>query len=192
MKKNYCYVVPVLIALGLSACGPAPAPTFSVTDIQNTANAEAWFAVTLTQAAIPTATLTFTPVPPTSTPLPTLPPALPSIAPAAPATDPCNDIPPLHPQGDLVKVKLVNKSGGSVNLSLGMTKENSFHECGTYSFGLGAYDESVVTVLAGCYWGYAWVSGKKPSTAQTIDVLCVTDPANVAPIWIGTEVIAFP
>ncbi len=191
MKKKYPHVVPMLIILALSACGRAPAPTFSVTDIQNTANAAAWLAVTLTQAAIPTPTSTSTPIPPSSTPLPTLPPLAATLVPATPATDPCNDVPPLHPQGDVVNVKLVNKSGGSVNLSFGMTKENSFHECGTYSFSMGAFDESVVTVLAGCYWGYAWVTGKKPSTARTIDVLCVTDPAVVKAIWIGAEVISF-
>lgn len=192
MKNKYPSIASALMILVLSACGPAPAPTFSVTDIQNTANAAAWLAVTLTQAAIPTATPTFTPVPPTATPIPTLPPLMATIAPAAPAIDPCNDVPPLHPQGTVVSIKLVNKSGGSVNLSFGMTQENSLHECGTYSFSLGAYDESVVTVLAGCYWGYAWVTGKKPSTAQTIDVLCVTDPATATPIWIGSEVISFP
>jgi hypothetical protein len=198
MNRKYLSIASIVIILTLAACGPALEPTLSADDLANTAIAQAWAAVTLTQAAIPTATAT--PIPPTPTltftPLPTFTPVM--VSPIAPATlvdtsatDPCNEPPPYEPKGILVKVKFVNKSGGNVNLAFGMTEKNSLGECGTYTFTLGTYDEPVVTVLAGCYWGYGWVTGKTPSTAKTIDFLCVTDPNQVPAIWIGPEVISF-
>ena len=91
----------------------------------------------------------------------------------------------------MVQVKFVNKSGGSVNLAFGMSQPNSLGECGTYSFSMGRFEEPVVTVLAGCYWAYAWVTGEKPSTASNVEALCVTDPNQVRAITIGSEVIGF-
>ena len=202
MKIKYPTILLMLLITFISACGPAPTPTLSAGDVQGTAVANAWVAITQTQAAIPTATQT--PIPPTPTitliPLPTatlviVPPlALKPVAtlPDTSAADPCNQPPPIKPKGDMVKIKLVNKSGGNVNpLSLGMTQENSFKECGTYSFSLGQYEEAVVDVLAGCYWGFGYVNGKKPSTARTSDVLCVTDTSKTTAIWITPELIAF-
>ena len=201
MKRKFLSVITILIIAALSACGPAPAPTLSVADVQGTAVANAWTVVAVTQAAIPTATET--PVPPTSTitlvPLPTIVIAptqaivLPTLAIAdTPATDPCDQPPPAKPKGTTVQVKFVNKSGGNVNLSFGMSQANSLGECGTYTFVLGTYDSPTVTVLAGCYWGFGWVTGKKPSTAKNIDYLCVTDPALTRSILITSEVIGFP
>jgi len=200
MKKKFLYIVSILTILALVACGPAPTPTLSSADIGNTAIADAWIAITLTQAAMPT--LTPTPIPPTptlaptSTPVPTLAP-IQTLAsgnnPSAAATvDPCNEVPPAEPKGTLVKVKLVNKSGGDVSLAFGMMQENSFGECVTYSFTLGTFDEPVVTVLAGCYWGYAWITGKAPSIAKTgSNVLCLTDPSKTPAVWIESERIYF-
>jgi hypothetical protein len=151
--------------------------------------------MTATQAALPTATATF---PPTETftpqptftfiPLPTLPPV---NAVVATATSQCNQVPPLEPKGKVVKVKFVNKSKGIVNLSFGMLSPNAEGECITYSYSLGAFDTPVVTVLAGCYWAYAWVDAKTPSTAQNASSLCVNDAAAEPDIWITTELIAF-
>jgi hypothetical protein len=90
----------------------------------------------------------------------------------------------------MVKIKFVNKTEGSVILSFGMAQENSLKECGTYSFSLGRYEEPEVQVLAGCYWGYAWVLDPA-SIAQTPDVLCVTDTTKTTAIWISKEVIGF-
>jgi hypothetical protein len=74
MKKKFLYIVSILLIVILAACGTAE-PTMSADDIADTAIADAWLAVTLTQAALPTATSvppTFTPEP-TVTPFPTLP-----------------------------------------------------------------------------------------------------------------------
>jgi hypothetical protein len=196
MKRKISSVVSILIIAVLSACGPAPTPTMSAADVQGTAIADAWIALTQTQAAIPT--VTETPIPPTATitltPLP-LPTAFPTLVPATlpdtSATDHCNEPPPAEPKGDKVKIKFVNKSNGNVTLSFGMEQENEEKECGTYSFSFGRYEEPIVEVLAGCYWGYAWVDGKVPSTAKTINSLCVTDTSKTTSIWISPEVISF-
>jgi hypothetical protein len=195
MKRTKLSVILALIMLALPACGPEPTPTLSVMDAQNTAIADAFAALTQTQAAMPTATETpipptptetFTPAP-TFTPFPTLaPPTLPAVA----TSDPCNAPPPPEPKGAVVKVKFFNKSDSTVNLSFGMTKENDQKECGTYSFTIGRYEEPEVTVLAACYWGYGWVLDP-PSTAKTADVLCVTDTTKVYSVWITSELITF-
>jgi hypothetical protein len=199
MQRKLMSVISILVIAALSACGPEAAPTLSVADIQSTAVAQAWVALTQTQASLPTATQT--PIPPTATtaftPLPTATLMLiPTLAPAATlpdasATNPCNEPPPAEPKGDLVKIKFLNKSNGNVTLSFGMMKENEEKECGTYSYSLGKYEEATVQVLAGCYWGYAWVDGKVPSTSKTVDSLCVTDTSKTTAIWINAEVINF-
>lgn len=199
MKSKFLWVASLLmIALLAGACGPAPEPTLSVSDIQNTAVALSWTSIAMTQAALPTAT----PVPPTSTPLPTPTPfptlaaQLPTLAfgnpvvNASPTASPCDGPPPFKPVGTQAQVKLVNKSGGAVNLSLGMLEPNSSGECGTYSFSLGIYDAPVEKVLEGCYWAYAWITGNKPSTAQSTYNLCF-DTSQTRALWIGTETIGF-
>jgi len=200
MKKKYLPILSILVIMIMSACGPAPTPTLTAEEISNTAVAKAWVAITQTQAAMPTATATSTPLPPTETPIPTAT-FLPTIPPATIASsgdvgattiDPCNQPPVEKPKGALVKVKFVNDSGGIVNLSFGMNTPNAQKECFTYSYTLGAFDETVVTVLSGCYWGYAWITGKTPSVARTgSTILCVTDPNKVPPIWISKERIYF-
>lgn len=196
MKGKFLFSV--LIILTLAACGPEPEPTVSPSDLASTAIAMAWTEVYMTQAALPTAT-SIPPTPtllPAFTPLPTLPvlvvptsipPTLPSIA----TSNSCDAPPPYEPKGTMVQVKFVNRSDGSVNLAFGMIEPNSLGECGTYSFSIGRYDEPVVTVLAGCYWAYGWVTGDTPSTANNIDALCITDPNHVPAITIGKEVIGF-
>lgn len=194
MKRKFLYIISVVLIVTLAACGSAE-PTMSAEDIANTAIADAWLAMTQTQAVLPTST----PIPPTFTPEPTftsLPtqPLLPTLAPAtvavAATTDPCNQVPPAEPKGTLVNVRFVNKSEGLVNLSFGMNNPNDKGECVTYSYTLGIDSESVATVLAGCYWGYAWVDGKTPSVARTgSTILCFTDPNKTPPIWITKETI---
>ncbi len=193
MKRKVLTIISILIIATISACGPAPEPTLPAVDVQNTAVADAWTAVALTQAAMPTATETLIP---TATITPTLQPtftAVPTLVPptAAATESVCNQPPPIKPLGVEVKVKFVNKSGGNVNLSFGMNSPNDKGECITYSYTLGVFDEPVVNVLSGCYWAYAWVDGKEPSTAQTIDLLCITDPAKQPAVWITKEVISF-
>ena len=199
MKRKFMPVISILVIAVISACGGTPAaPTLSVADLQGTAVANAWVAITQTQAAMPTATAT--PIPPTPTatftalPVLVLVPTFASVAtiPPTSAANPCNDPPPTKPKGAMVKIKLINKSGGNVSpLSLGMVQENSFKECGTYSYSLGISDEQVVDVLAGCYWGYGYVNGKTPSTAQTSSNLCMTDTSKITAIWITKDLISF-
>ncbi len=185
----------ILIALTLSACGSAE-PTLSAEDIANTAVAEAWVAITQTALAAPTVTPTFTPEP-TATLLPTLPP-LPTLAPetqavaSVPTEDQCNQVPPIEPKGGLVNVEFTNRSEGSVNLSFGMNAPNDKGECVTYSFTFGVAGERAAKVLAGCYWGWAWIEGKEPSIAKTGSViLCMTDPNIIYHIEITKERVDF-
>ena len=201
MKKKYLTILSIIVITILSACGPAPTPTLTSEEISNTAIANAWISITQTQAAMPTATATSTLPPPTQPPLPvvTIPPTIPPATIAsvdstggAATPDPCNQPPVDKPKGATVKVKFVNKSGGLVNLSFGMNTPNAQKECFTYSYTLGVFDEPVVTVLAGCYWGYAWITGKKPSVARTgSTILCLSDPNKTPPIWITQETIYF-
>lgn len=197
MKKKYSAILSILIITIMSACGPAPTPTLTAEEISNTAIANAWIAITQTQAAIPTATQTLVPTAtytpqPTFTLLPTLPPVTVAVAndPAVATQDPCNQPPPVISKGTLVKAKFINKSGGTVNLSFGMMSPNSFGECVTYSYYMDKFDEPVVTILAGCYWGYAWVTGNEPTIAKTGgDFICLNDPAKVVAIWVEAKAI---
>lgn len=197
MKRKILTVFLTLSILIISACGGNETPTLSAEDQANTAVAEAWILITQTQAALPTST----PVPPTNTPAPTftfLPtiPILATIAPAEtplPTQDTCNQPPPVKPQGAQVNVDFTNQSDGQVNLSFGMNTPNDAKECVTYSFSMGNGGGVLeAKVLAGCYWGYAWVSGKEPSTARTGDILlCMTDTSGTYHIVITKESINF-
>ncbi len=198
MKKKFLYIVSTLIIITVSACGSAE-PDISSDDIANTAVAAAWVAITQTQAALPTAT----PVTPTSTPeptallTPTLPPlpTIPTIAqPTAviPTADICNQVPPLEPKGKQTTVEVENKSQGQVNLTLGMNVPNDKGECVNYSTALGRGGVVSIKILAGCYWGYAWVEGDVPSVARTgAVILCMTDPSLVYHVVVTKETINF-
>lgn len=204
MKRNVLYFALILSMLTLSACGGSATPTVNVESVQQTAVADAlataWVGMTQTQAAAPTATST---LPPTAIPtlvvpqlFPTLPVLQPTAPPSNPTLNPCNDVPPAKPLGTTVQARFINKSEGLVNLSFGMTAPNGKGECGTYGYTLARFDEVQVTVLAGCYWGYAWISDrpdpkKRTSTASTPDVLCLNDTSKAVAIWITAEVINF-
>ncbi len=196
MKRKVLITISMFFILTLAACGggPAPTPTLDMVGIQNAALTQAWVAMTMTQAALPTNTAT--PIPPSPTLFPTFAslPTLQSVAatlipPTAQATAVCNQVPPVKPQGALVQVEFVNKSGGQVNLSFGMNTPNTQGECVTYSFSLGTYQTLDATVLAGCYWGYGWVFKKPPTTSRTPSQICLSDPSKIPPVWIEPEVI---
>ena len=195
MKQKYRLVIPLLIALIISACGGEATPTLSADEIAQTAVAEAWLIITQTAAVAPTATLTNTPEPtptlaPTLAPLPTLPPATEAVI-VAPTTSQCDQIPVAEPQGALVNVEFKNESDGQVNLAFGMNSPNDKGECFTYSFGLGRGDVYPTAVLAGCYWGYAWISGSEPSVARTGgSLLCLTDAGLIYHVTITKETIS--
>jgi hypothetical protein len=105
--------------------------------------------------------------------------------------DPCNDVPPAKPKGTTVQVKFVNKSEGTVGpFSFGMLQPNSLGECGTYVFYMGKFDAPVVTVLAGCYWGYAVITSPS-SIARNPQPLCVTDTTKAVAIWVTKELVNF-
>lgn len=205
MKQKFLITISILAILALAACGGGgeATPEISAADIASTAVAQAWLVMTQTAAAAPTAT----PEPPTATPQPinTLPPAasiptlgvLPSLPPATFAvavspTPECNQIPQPEPKGALTTVEFYNQSGGSVNLAFGMLSPNDKGECYTYSFTLNSGDVTPSKVLAGCYWGWAWINGSDTSVAKSGDkVLCVTDTAAIYKILITSERVDF-
>jgi hypothetical protein len=195
MKKKYLTILLILIVTVVSACGPAPEPTLSADDLANTAVANAWAVLTLTQAAIPTATATFPPTEtftpqPTFTPLPlaTLPPVN-VVVPTA--TSECNQVPPLIPKGKLVNVEFKNVSDGTVTLSFGMNSPNEYAECVTYGYSFGKFDTISAQVLAGCYWAYGWVTGdKETSTTQGVSSMCVNQASVTYHVQIGKEAVS--
>lgn len=200
MKRKLLLVLSVLLISILTACSSADAiPTLSAEDLASTAVAEAWLVITQTAAAMPSAT----PVPPTFTPQPTataastlaLLPIQSSAAPAgvvATATPECNQIPALEPKGALVTVEFYNESGGRADLAFGMMAPNDKKECYTYSFSFGNNDPSSNKVLAGCYWGYAWISGGETSVARSGDkIMCMTDANIIYKVVITKERVDF-
>lgn len=201
MKQKFLITISILAILALSACGGSEAatPEISAEDIAATTVAQAWLVVTQTAAAMPTPTSvppTFTPQP-TATAAPTLGilPTQPSAAPAgvvATATPECNQIPAPEPLGNQVTVEFYNESQGSVNLAYGMMAPNDKGECYTYSFALGVDATSSNKVLAGCYWGYAWITGSEASVARSGDkIMCLTDSAVVYKVVITKERVDF-
>lgn len=197
MKQKFLIVLSLLSILILSACGGADAtPELSPEDTAATAMAEAWIAITQTAAALPTNT----PVPPTFTPqptntamptielLPTLPPA-PVVV--ATATAECITIPVPEPKGALVNIEIYNESQGSATVAFGMNSANDKNECFSYSLSLGRNDVYTGKVLAGCYWGIAWITGEEQSVARSGDLMCLSDPAFIHKIKITQETFTF-
>ncbi|MEN9564769.1 MAG: hypothetical protein RIR73_3013 [Chloroflexota bacterium] len=197
MKQKFLLVLSLFSILILSACGGAEAtPALSPEDTAATAMAEAWIAITQTAAALPT----HTPIPPTFTPqptntalpvielLPTLPPA-PVVV--ATATAECITIPVPEPKGALVNVEIYNESQGSATVAFGMNSANDKNECFSYSLSLGRNDVYIGKVLAGCYWGIAWITGDEQSVARSGELMCLSDPAFIHKIKITKETFNF-
>lgn len=203
MKQKFLLTILILLAVAISACGGGAetTPTLSADALAQTAVAQAWLVITQTAAAMPSAT----PIPPTNTPEPTFTPPptlalLPTLTPAplgaistpTSSTDPCNQIPVAEPKGALVTVEIENISKGSANLAFGMMTPNDKAECFTYSFQLGRGDMTSTKVLAGCYWGYAWITGEDTSVAKSGDkVMCMTDTAVVYHVNVADETVQF-
>jgi len=204
MKKVFSLVVTLTIVMALAACGPAPAPTLNATDMQSTAVVAAFTILAMTQAAIPTETpVPPTPVPPTPTTEPATLVALPTIALETPVIAPANNsnasptpdcYQPAPPTKDLkgttVQIKLVNKSDGPVNLSMGMYAPNEQGECYTFQFGISKKGSEVVTILSGCYWAGGYQNGPKPSTPR-VDYICLTDTTKTRGLSINNNSIGF-
>ncbi len=198
MKQKFLITISILAILALSACGGAEAtPEISSEDLAATAVAEAWVIITQTAAAMPSAT----PIPPTFTPQPTatfaptlelLPTQPAPVSVVATATPECNQIPALEPKGTLVNVEFYNEALGSANLAFGMLSPNDKGECYTYSFSVGRGDMLSAKVLAGCYWGYAWITGEEESVARSGDkVMCITDAAIIYKVKVTKETVDF-
>lgn len=197
MKQKSLITLSILAIFALSACGREAAPEISSEDQAATAVAQAWLIITQTAAAAPTVT----PAPPTFTPqptdtfiplvlLPTLPPS--TVAVAESPTPECSQIPALEPKGALVNVEFYNESQGVANLAFGMMSPNDEGECYTYSFTIGRNDVFTTKILAGCYWGYAWISGEETSVARSGDVvMCTTDSAVIYKVKITKETVNF-
>jgi hypothetical protein len=203
MKRKGSSVISILAITLLTACGLAPKPTLSVTDIQNTAFPIVMTQYAQTKAAMPTAT----PIPPTDTQAPTLevstlaPVSLPTIPfgssvpgqvfnPNASPTPDCSVPPPPKPKGTTVKINLVNKSGGPVSLYLGMFNPNDQGECVEYHFNLRDRETQLVTILSACYWGYGYQTSSKPSTPGT-HYICLNDTTQTKGLTIGKDSIGF-
>jgi hypothetical protein len=92
----------------------------------------------------------------------------------------------MEPMGDTAQVTFVNKSNGQVALSFGMYQANNLGECGTYNFSMDVDDAPTVTVMAGCYWGYAWITGNESFTAKSTTPICA-GPGETIPVSIGVE-----
>jgi hypothetical protein len=165
------------LTLLITACAPQAAPTMAAADVQGTAVAAAWTMVASTQAAIPTNT----PPPPTETasptPLPTftqqplqqplLVPTLPQlvmptaaiVAPAAQSSDPNNCLKPLNvaEAGPSKNTRLENQNNSTLNISLNLTKPNTFGQCGSLSYTIDKGATRTVQIPSGYWWAYAWV-----------------------------------
>jgi hypothetical protein len=196
MKIKVPAGISIFMIIILTACGSAAKPTLSVTDIQNTAFPMVMTQYAQTKAAQPTAT----PIPPSPTEQPTFAPLptfavgtpinVPVIDPNATPTADCNQPIPPKTAGTTVQVKLVNKSGGPVSLSLGMNAPNELGECGIYSFNLRDKESVVVKILSACYWGYGYQTGIKPSTPG-VGNICLTDTEEIRGVTIGKQSIGF-
>ena len=200
MNRKFLLVVSLFVVMALAACGPKPAPALSVTDVQNTAVALALTGIAMTSSAMPTDT----PVPPTpTTELATLPTLaiLPTVAletpivapinnPNASPTPDCYQPPPAKLLGTTVQIKLVNKSDGPVNLSMGMYEPNDKGECFTFAFSISEKGSQVVTILSGCYWGAGYQNGPKPSTPR-VNYICLTDTTQTRGLTISNNTIGF-
>lgn len=206
MKKNFLPAISLFVVMALAACGQKAEPGLNVTDIQNTAMAQAGTDIAMTQLALPTNT----PVPPlptfaaptlatelaTSVILPTTALETPIAAPvnnpnASPTPDCYQPAPPTkNLLGDTVEIKLVNKAGGPVNLSMGMYEPNTKGECYTFSFSVNDKGSELITVLSGCYWISGYQNGPKPSTPRT-DYICLTDTDQTRGLTINKNSIGF-
>ena len=167
-----------LLALIITACGPAAEPTMNPADVQGTAMAAAMTMISETQAAIPTATL----IPPTeipsATPVPTntIAPldlvtptqafgvlsttqvALPTNTPASSSSassDPCNQ-PLTKWDGESVKISVVNNTKPQGTIILSYWVNTGFGECGYVPANSNAFYAPMGAFSAG-----AFVDGNK-------------------------------
>ena len=183
------WMIFVITALLLSACGSEPEPTLSPADVQSTAMAAAMTMVAETQAAVPTATPLPPTEPPTATPFPTntLPPVsfetptlaslaqtqtvgvLPTITSAPTSSssgsnDPCNKPLTVY-AGESAKLKIANNTKPRGPLTVSLYVNTLMGECGYISARF--QNSGSMTVPLGHYTAWAIVDSTKPFTAGT-------------------------
>ena len=206
---KHFWILSVIAALVLTACGAEPEPTMSPADVQSTAMAAAMTMVAETQAAIPTATQIPPTEPPTATPFPTntVPPLnleTPTQAQAANgfptvAALPTNTLAPTASSGgsgDVCNQPLTSWGGESAQLTLrnntkpkGLVTASlffnaSFGECGYIS---AQFDNSTtLTVPVGTFSAGAFVDG--PKDFKIFGGGTITRPGNYS-LWFENESI---
>jgi hypothetical protein len=198
-------LLPILLALAvvLEACTPAvPAvPTMAPADVQNTAVAAAWAIITMTQAAMPTAT----PIPPTETPSPTplptftpIPLVIDTLAPLVLPTattgssDPnnCNRALNMGESGPKKNIRIENENKGTVNLSLNLYKPNPFGQCGSISYTIKGKEKRKVGIPTGYWYAYSWVLNP-PSTGSVSFYIGPSSSDDLLRIVIKKDIIAW-
>ncbi len=172
--KSTAFVATVL-ALILSACGARSAPTPDPAIVQASAIAAASTMIAMTQAAIPTATLTAVPSAtpsPTASLVPTL--AAPTLAATTtPQAGDCYHHPlQVGAAGPAHQHVIQNQTDSLMNVSLTLYEPNAFGECGVLSYpNLAKNGGSVQAGLpAGNWYIYAWGSGKGGNIAVSTSI----------------------
>lgn len=175
-KMKKLIYLSMLAAALLTACGPKATPTVNPADVQATAFAAASTMVAQTQAAIPTAT----PFPPTETPSPTLPPtntppapptsSIPTLA-IAPTqganADNCGPLINMAEAGPKRPVLVQNQTEGSILLSLNLSKQADFGQCGAMTLNLAKGGSSLIEIPSGNWWAYAWITLKNSARTSS-------------------------
>lgn len=169
-------------AILLSACGGQGEPTLSAADVEGTAVAAAWTMVAMTQEAIPTNT----PIPPTETPsptplptftaepLPTLELVVPTATSVSSSTDNCLGPINLKEAGPTTRVRIENKSTGTIRVSLNLV-ESAFGQCGALVYDVNRNGITFAELPRGSWFAYAWTITGTPSTASCSFVIRPAD-----------------
>ncbi len=167
MKRFSTLTQVLIIALIISACGAKATPTANPVDLQGTMVAAALARVAETQTAIPTAT----PLPPTATAtnIPTATITFPPL-PISGATitpipgensgvgDPCiHEVLPDSLTGKAIKIRIDNPTKATIMLSVYLQQSSAHTVCGYRSYTLTAGQSLVINDLVeGCYTLWAW------------------------------------
>lgn len=180
-----------LLAVLLSACSPKAAPTIDPAQIQASAVAAASTMIAQTQQAMPTAT----PIPPTDVPSPTalalpsptlgaLPTLQPLLTPTTASTgDDCNQLMDIAAAGPKAPVLVKNDTKGPATLSMGISRKNSFGQCGYISVVVPKMNSVMISVPYArlnqndpCYWLFAWVNDPAKQRQVSGPAFCLNNP----------------
>jgi hypothetical protein len=180
-------LITAMLAAILSACAPA-APTVDPAQVQASAVSAASTMIALTIEAIPSAT----PPPPTPLPSPTvlalptlgLLPTLqnqPTATTSSGSSGDCNQLMDVGASGPKAPVVIQNTTKGPVTFSMGVSRKNTFGQCGYMSWANipKANNISVSVPLVhtnagdACYWAYAWVNDPKHTATVSGGGYCI-------------------